>query len=170
MLLRNCTFSWTNSQSDNTTPHLRDISLEVRQGQLFGIVGRVGAGKSSMLAAILGEMAQQPVEGSEAIVRTKSIGYVPQQAWIQNRTLRANVLFDSPMDEEHYGQVLEACALEDDLKLLVAGDLTEIGEKVAAYRIFYFLLRTGHKPFGWPKGTRCIGPCRLQKCRFVRVG
>jgi ABC-type transport system involved in cytochrome bd biosynthesis fused ATPase/permease subunit len=108
---------------------LHDISLEVKRGQLIGIVGRVGTGKSSLLAAILGEMERALGEG-EAIVRASKIGYVPQQPWIQNRTLRSNVLFDSPMNERRYDQVLKACALEDDLRLLVAGDLTEIGEKV----------------------------------------
>lgn len=117
-----------------TNLHLRNISLEVRPGELIGIVGKVGAGKSSLLAAILGEMER--MEGEEAIVHAPKIGYVPQQPWIQNQTLRANVLFDSQFEEEKYGKVLKCCALEEDLKLLAAGDLTEIGEKVGQNKLF----------------------------------
>lgn len=59
------------------------------------------------------------------------MAYVPQQAWIQNATLKDNILFGSPLDETRYQQVLEACALLPDLQLLPGGDLTEIGEKVS---------------------------------------
>jgi ABC-type transport system involved in cytochrome bd biosynthesis fused ATPase/permease subunit len=63
-----------------------------------------------------------PVQGS--------IAYVPQQAWIQNDTLRNNILFGRHWDDAKYQQVLDACALRPDLEILAAGDLTEIGEKV----------------------------------------
>lgn len=63
-----------------------------------------------------------------------SIAYVAQQAWIQNASVRDNILFGKPYDEEKYNSVLEACALLPDLEILPAGDATEIGEKV-----FYFL-------------------------------
>lgn len=59
------------------------------------------------------------------------MAYVPQQAWIQNATLKDNILFGSPLYEARYQQVLEACALLPDLQLLPGGDLTEIGEKVS---------------------------------------
>lgn len=59
------------------------------------------------------------------------MAYVPQQAWIQNATLKDNILFGSPLDETRYQQVLEACALLPDLQLLPGRDLTEIGEKVS---------------------------------------
>lgn len=59
-----------------------------------------------------------------------SLAFVPQQAWIQNATLRDNVLFGSPFEEERFWKVIEACALVPDLKLLAGGELTEIGEKV----------------------------------------
>lgn len=57
------------------------------------------------------------------------MAYAAQRAWIQNATLRDNVLFGSPYDPERYQRVLAACALTDDLKVLEAGDMTEIGEK-----------------------------------------
>lgn len=58
------------------------------------------------------------------------MAYVPQQAWIQNATLRDNILFGRPYVEQKYHCVLEACALLTDLEVLPGGDQTEIGEKV----------------------------------------
>ena len=56
------------------------------------------------------------------------IAYVPQQVWIQNMTLKNNILFDQDMDQAAYAKVIEACALKPDLEMLPAGDNTEIGE------------------------------------------
>lgn len=58
-----------------------------------------------------------------------AIGYVPQESWIQNKTLRANVLFEREFDAAFYERTLGACALGPDLAVLAAGDETEIGEK-----------------------------------------
>lgn len=57
---------------------------------------------------------------------------MPQQAWIQNATLRDNILFGSAHEERRFQGVIEACALVPDLELLPGGALTEIGEKVRA--------------------------------------
>uniref|UniRef100_A0A8R1ETX6 ABC transmembrane type-1 domain-containing protein n=1 Tax=Caenorhabditis japonica TaxID=281687 RepID=A0A8R1ETX6_CAEJA len=57
------------------------------------------------------------------------VAYVPQQPWIQNMTLRDNITFGRPFDRKRYDQVLHACALKADIKILPAGDRTEIGEK-----------------------------------------
>lgn len=62
------------------------------------------------------------------------MAYVPQQAWIQNATLRDNILFGNPYNEQKYNSVLEACALTPDLQVLPGGDMTEIGEKVQKHR------------------------------------
>ena len=59
-----------------------------------------------------------------------SVAYVAQQAWIQNATVRSNIVFGHEFDQERYDAVLEACALLPDLEILTAGDQTEIGEKV----------------------------------------
>ena len=59
-----------------------------------------------------------------------SVAYAAQQAWIQNASLRDNILFGQPYDEDRYNMVLDACAMRPDLQILPAGDLTEIGEKV----------------------------------------
>ncbi|CAG0885967.1 unnamed protein product [Darwinula stevensoni] len=57
------------------------------------------------------------------------VAYVPQEAWIRNATLKSNVLFGKTYDETVYKEILKACALEQDLAILPAGDMTEIGEK-----------------------------------------
>ncbi|KAL8187521.1 UNVERIFIED_CONTAM: Canalicular multispecific organic anion transporter 1 [Gekko kuhli] len=114
-------FAWERN-SDAT---IRDITLKIPHGHLVAVVGAVGSGKSSLLSAMLGEM--ENIKGHINI--QGSVAYVPQQAWIQNATLKDNILFGSPLDEARYQQVLEACALLPDLQLLPGGDLTEIGEK-----------------------------------------
>lgn len=64
-----------------------------------------------------------------------SVAYVSQQAWIQNATLRENILFGKPFNLKLYNKVIEACALRPDFDMLPAGDSTEIGEKVS--KCFY---------------------------------
>uniref|UniRef100_A0A671LIK8 Canalicular multispecific organic anion transporter 2-like n=1 Tax=Sinocyclocheilus anshuiensis TaxID=1608454 RepID=A0A671LIK8_9TELE len=80
---------------------------------------------TSLVCALLGEM--EKLEGQISI--QGSVAYVPQQAWIQNATLRDNILFGRPYAEQKYRCVLEACALTPDLEVLPGGDQTEIGEK-----------------------------------------
>ena len=58
-----------------------------------------------------------------------SIAYVPQQSWIQNLSLKDNILFGHPMNSNNYEEAIRNCALLEDLKSLPAGDRTEIGEK-----------------------------------------
>uniref|UniRef100_A0A8C8J884 Uncharacterized protein n=1 Tax=Oncorhynchus tshawytscha TaxID=74940 RepID=A0A8C8J884_ONCTS len=104
---------------------VRSINLMVPQGSLLAVVGHVGCGKSSLVSALLGEM--EKLEGHISI--RGSVAYVPQQAWIQNATLRDNILFGKAYNEQKYRSCLEACALTPDLEVLPGGDLTEIGEK-----------------------------------------
>jgi len=105
--------------------HLQDINFTIPKGSLTVIVGAVGSGKSSLLAGILGEMKRQA--GSVEIAG--SVGFCPQQAWIQNATLKDNVLFGLPFDQKKYDDVIRTCALTADIDVLPARDLTEIGEK-----------------------------------------
>ncbi|ETN15894.1 hypothetical protein PPTG_06168 [Phytophthora nicotianae INRA-310] len=58
-----------------------------------------------------------------------SVAYYSQQPWIQNMTLKDNILFGHQFDRTKYEKVLDACALTRDLESLSAGDLTEIGER-----------------------------------------
>ncbi|KAK2502399.1 hypothetical protein MC885_018384, partial [Smutsia gigantea] len=104
---------------------VRDVNLDIMPGQLIAVVGAVGAGKSSLMSAMLGEM--ENVHGHITIKGT--IAYVPQQSWIQNGTIKDNILFGSELDEKRYQQILEACALLQDLEVLPGGDQAEIGEK-----------------------------------------
>uniref|UniRef100_A0A8C9FWW6 ABC-type glutathione-S-conjugate transporter n=1 Tax=Pavo cristatus TaxID=9049 RepID=A0A8C9FWW6_PAVCR len=104
---------------------LHSINLLVPSGALVAVVGHVGCGKSSLVSALLGEM--EKLEGEVAV--KGSVAYVPQQAWIQNATLKDNILFGQAPNEQKYQNVLEACALKTDLEVLPGGDHTEIGEK-----------------------------------------
>ncbi|XP_043526935.1 multidrug resistance-associated protein 1 isoform X6 [Frieseomelitta varia] len=123
LLIENGTFTWDLENIER--PTLRNINLHVEQGQLIAVVGTVGSGKSSLLSALLGEMDK--ISGR---VNTKgSIAYVSQQAWIQNASLQDNVLFGKSLHKSVYNRVIESCALNPDLKVLPAGDQTEIGEK-----------------------------------------
>ena len=63
------------------------------------------------------------------IIINGSLSYVEQNAWIQNKSIRDNILFNKPMDEAKYLQTIRGCQLESDLGMLEAGDSTEIGEK-----------------------------------------
>ena len=58
------------------------------------------------------------------------MAYVPQQAWIQNVTVKDNILFGKQMNGVLYSRCINGCALQPDLNVLPGGDLTEIGEKV----------------------------------------
>uniref|UniRef100_A0A8C5TE91 ABC-type glutathione-S-conjugate transporter n=1 Tax=Malurus cyaneus samueli TaxID=2593467 RepID=A0A8C5TE91_9PASS len=119
--IRNGTFSW----SKETSPCLRSIDLAVPQGSLLAVVGQVGAGKSSLLAAFLGEL--ETVGG--CVTMKDTAAYVPQQAWVLNASVEDNILFGKEMDETWFNRVTEACALHPDLETFPAGRKSEIGEK-----------------------------------------
>ncbi|KAG0308528.1 hypothetical protein BGZ98_007707 [Dissophora globulifera] len=113
-----------NNFSD-TTPYLQNINLKIARGALVAIVGPVGSGKSSLLQAIVGNMTQS----RGTIIRGSTASYASQTPWIQNATIRDNILFDKPFDEERYWRVIRVCCLEQDLASFPHGDLTEIGER-----------------------------------------
>ncbi|ULT79401.1 hypothetical protein L5515_016086 [Caenorhabditis briggsae] len=115
-------FAWGPKEEDKS---LHNISFDIKRGQLVAVIGRVGSGKSSLLHALLGEMNK--LSGSVQV--NGSVAYVPQQAWIQNLSLRNNILFNKTYDEKLYRKVIESCALVQDLESLPAEDRTEIGEK-----------------------------------------
>uniref|UniRef100_A0A8C2XTH6 Canalicular multispecific organic anion transporter 1 n=1 Tax=Cyclopterus lumpus TaxID=8103 RepID=A0A8C2XTH6_CYCLU len=105
-----------------------DVSLDIKPGRLVAVVGAVGSGKSSLMSALLGEMYTLCLTVNHFYVQG-SLAFVPQQAWIQNATLRDNILFGSSHEERRLQGVIQACALGPDLELLPGSDLTEIGEK-----------------------------------------
>lgn len=113
------TFSW------GEDPILRNINLQLKTNTLTAVVGTVGSGKSSLISAFLGEMDK--ISGK--VNTFGSVAYVSQQAWIQNATLKDNILFGQPLNNALYQKIIEACALKPDLDILPGGDMTEIGEK-----------------------------------------
>uniref|UniRef100_A0A8D2L3E2 Uncharacterized protein n=1 Tax=Varanus komodoensis TaxID=61221 RepID=A0A8D2L3E2_VARKO len=120
-----CMFLDTGINSVFVSLNISRLTLDIPEGCLAVVVGQVGAGKSSLLSAILGEMGKM-----EGIAQRKgSVAYVSQQAWIQNSTLQENILFGSELNKHYYERVLEACALLPDLEQLPVGDQTEIGER-----------------------------------------
>ncbi|KAG0215811.1 hypothetical protein BGX28_008121 [Mortierella sp. GBA30] len=118
---------------------LKDMNLEFPVGELSVITGPTGSGKTSLLLALLGEI--NPVKGQAFLPRrdshdinpvtdlTNGIAYVAQQAWLQNNTIRNNILFGSPFEQRRYDQVVEMCALRRDFEILENGDETEVGER-----------------------------------------
>ena len=160
---RNATFSW-NYNKDNIKDEanirtLQNLNLKLsgKGGQLVAIIGSVGSGKSSILSAILKEIPLQNIQEDGKLTAAQisgEIAYCAQQPWIQNMTLRDNILFgyqmSSDVDENNseeneksskeerirdrnvrssYDNAIEAAALLPDLQILRQGDLTEIGER-----------------------------------------
>lgn len=139
------------AQDANNTPRtedsdrfiLRDLNVAFPVGELSIVCGPTGSGKTSLLMAMLGEMdvlkgdiylPRRPLDGSKVFDPTtgllnNGVAYVSQQAWLQNASIRDNILFGSMYEEERYNEVIEVCALKRDLEILEDGDLTEIGEK-----------------------------------------
>ncbi|XP_068238012.1 multidrug resistance-associated protein 1-like isoform X2 [Palaemon carinicauda] len=124
IVVENGTFAWGH-EDDDAKPVLKGINLSISDGSLVAVVGNVGAGKSSLCSAILGEMERQ---SGRVNVKGK-IAYVSQQAWIQNATLENNILFNQSKENSKYETCIKSCALRADLEMLPAGDQTEIGEK-----------------------------------------
>ncbi|XP_069939628.1 multidrug resistance-associated protein 1 isoform X5 [Cherax quadricarinatus] len=124
VIIKDGTFAWGHGEEEGK-PVLKNINLSVADGSLVAVVGSVGAGKSSLISAILGEMEKQ----SGRVNIKGNIAYVSQQAWIQNSTLESNILFNNQKDDDRYNSCVRACALAADLEMLPAGDQTEIGEK-----------------------------------------
>ncbi|PNP37043.1 hypothetical protein TGAMA5MH_11060 [Trichoderma gamsii] len=104
---------------------LQDLNIQAGRNELIAVIGTVGSGKSSLLAALAGDMRK--TEGD--VVFGASRSFCPQYAWIQNTTLQNNITFGKDMDREWYKEVIQACALQADLDMLPHGDLTEIGER-----------------------------------------
>ncbi|KAJ7635025.1 multidrug resistance-associated ABC transporter [Roridomyces roridus] len=101
---------------------LVDMNLKFPQGELSLVCGKLGSGKTLLLLALL-EM------NKENWVVQGMCAYVPQAAWLRNASIKDNILFNLPYDEERYKLTLEVCALISDLEILEDGDEAEIGER-----------------------------------------
>ncbi|KAK3603062.1 hypothetical protein CHS0354_015755 [Potamilus streckersoni] len=112
---------------ETTTQRLMDVNINISVGQFVGVIGKVGSGKSSLLNAILAEMCR--VKGHVYLAGVmEGFAYASQEPWIQHATVRDNILFGKEFNAKKYEQILEACALKEDLQVFPAGDKTEIGE------------------------------------------
>jgi ABC-type multidrug transport system fused ATPase/permease subunit len=132
---------------------LKDLSVKFPNHQLSLISGATGSGKTLMLLGLLGEAilidgqvdcprvpvsdtidfdfdssTTQEISSDDWIV-DRSLAYVSQTVWLQNASIRDNILFGLPYLEPRYKETLTACALDKDLSIFEDGDLTEIGEK-----------------------------------------
>lgn len=147
IFMENASLTWP---SNSNTPHppirgfeLSNVSLAFPKAQLSIITGETGSGKSLLIAAILGEAtveaqrfgrpASETADSQSAGKSTTAehIALVSQPPWIENTTLRDNILFGYPFDEARYRKTLFACALDEDLNALPDGDLTKAGIKGA---------------------------------------
>ncbi|KAL4784201.1 hypothetical protein BJX76DRAFT_232079 [Aspergillus varians] len=146
--LDNATLTWatgkmSESGDQDETFRLINIDVEFLIGKLNIIAGQTGSGKTSLLMALLGEMkvlegrvhlpggtanrAELPVDTRTGLI--ESVAYCAQEAWLVNDTIKENITFASPFDQNRYDAVIKACALERDLEILDAGDETLVGEK-----------------------------------------
>lgn len=106
-------------------PTLNGVDINCKKGTLIGVVGPVGAGKSSLLQAILSEL---PLESGTVSICGK-VSYAAQEPWVFAGTARQNILFGQEMDHHRYDDVVKICALIKDFEQLEFGDRTMIGEK-----------------------------------------
>ncbi|KAM3141562.1 hypothetical protein pb186bvf_006426 [Paramecium bursaria] len=117
----------TTQPKTQVLPRLQNINIVIPKGQFVAIVGDVGSGKSSLLQAMLGEMLYKEIKPQ--VILNGTTAYVSQKAWIQNATVKDNIIFGFPFDQVKYDDAIRYSCLKDDLKILVNGDQTMIGEK-----------------------------------------
>ncbi|XP_044268658.1 ATP-binding cassette sub-family C member 4-like [Tribolium madens] len=104
---------------------IKNLDLFIPQGTLCAIVGPVGAGKTSILQMLLGELP--PITGSIKV--GGKISYASQEPWLFASTVRNNILFGREYDRTLYREVVKVCALEQDFKQFPQGDKTVVGER-----------------------------------------
>ncbi|KAI0325198.1 P-loop containing nucleoside triphosphate hydrolase protein [Cubamyces sp. BRFM 1775] len=138
--IRHASFAWSKDSVPSVEPGRPqkrtfilsvDDELTFQRGKLNLVIGPTGAGKTSLLMALLGEMHYIP-SGPDSYMnlpRDGGVAYAAQESWVQNDTIRNNILFGAPYDDVRYNRVLHQCALKRDLSLFEAGDQTEVGEK-----------------------------------------
>ena len=124
----------TNKQNDDIPEIeiiklLSGIDLKVEKGDLIGIVGSIGAGKTCLLNAILNNLDVLNNPTGKKIKVNGSLAYVPQKAWILNDTVRNNIIFKRGFDPDKYKTVVNICQLNPDFELFKSGDMTQVSDK-----------------------------------------
>jgi len=123
--VRNLTLAW----SEEDSPVIDDVSFDFRPGDLTMILGPVGCGKSSLLRGLLGET---PSSKGNVYINRAHAAFVDQVPWIQNSSIRDNIIGVSVFEPEWYAKVVHACAFDTDIEMLPAGDSTKAGSAGAA--------------------------------------
>lgn len=141
--INNASFSWNSPKNDEASvPQIKNLNISFPLNQMSIVCGPTGSGKTTLLLSLLGETyclsgaailprkefksAFEPYGGGGAV---SGIAYVAQTAWLQNCSIRENILFGLPYDKERYENILYMTALTRDLEILEFGDSTEVGEK-----------------------------------------
>lgn len=101
-----------------------NTNLKIANGEFVMVTGAIGTGKTSLLNALAGMMPQLSGE-----IKQNGKLLLSGQPWIQNTTLKNNILFGSPFDQKKYDDILDACSLLPDLDILPNGDQCELGDK-----------------------------------------
>ncbi|KAL9978597.1 hypothetical protein ACROYT_G016132 [Oculina patagonica] len=122
VFLGNVSCSWSHTSE---RPALRNVSLSVTNGQLVGITGPVGSGKTSLLMSILGEL---PISSGK-FSRIGKMAYISQTPWVYSGNVRENIIFGNHFFEQKYNKVIEVCDLQKDIEHFTKHDLTEIGQR-----------------------------------------
>lgn len=136
-------FSWEKQKKGGDAtpvkPTIKNLNLSFPRNKLSIVCGPTGSGKTTLLSSLLGETYR--LSGNVHLPRkvpnrnsclggaVSGIAYVAQSAWLQNCSIRDNILFGLPYDAERYEKVLYMTALTRDLEILEFGDATEVGEK-----------------------------------------
>ncbi|XP_037945079.1 multidrug resistance-associated protein 4 [Teleopsis dalmanni] len=145
VVLKQIHANWDSAMA-NTQATLKDINLKIQKGHLCAVIGPVGAGKSSLLQLLLGELPI--IDGN--VVLQGDISYASQEPWLFTGTVRNNILFGESYDRKRYKEVTKCCALSTDFQQLHNGDKTVVGERGASLsggqRARISLARAVYKP------------------------
>ncbi|EGL82217.1 ABC transporter related protein [Caldalkalibacillus thermarum TA2.A1] len=120
-------------------PALQNIRIRIRQGHTLGVIGKTGAGKTTLVRLLLREFdctAGDIQIGGVSIYRysldalRQSIGYVPQDHFLFSATIRENIAFGRPQAAmEEIEEVARIACIHDDILHFDQGYETVVGER-----------------------------------------
>ncbi|KAL6890779.1 P-loop containing nucleoside triphosphate hydrolase protein [Trichoderma evansii] len=142
---QNATIIWPNELKGQERFSLKNLSLEFPRGELSVLTGPTGCGKSllplalageaKMLSGVIGSFQKKDYVNAESEsqwINQNQLAIVSQFPWIQNTTIKENIIFGLPFDDDRYNSTLSSCLLHKDLNALEKGDLTMVGPKGVA--------------------------------------